>query len=156
MSVIEIKVPDIGDFTDIPVIEVLVKAGDTVKAEDSLVTLESDKATMDVPSPVGGVVKDVRVKVGDKVSQGTVVLTLEAADAQRPRRARHPPLRPRPRRPRRPRQPYPRLRRPKRHRRARPRPRRLRPPSTARRSRPRTHRRRCARSRASSASIFRA
>ena len=82
MSAIEIKVPDIGDFADIPVIEVLVKPGDTVKAEDSLVTLESDKATMDVPSPAGGVVKDVRVKVGDKVSQGTVVLTLEAADAK--------------------------------------------------------------------------
>ena len=82
MSAIEIKVPDIGDFDDIPVIEVLVKPGDTVKAEDSLVTLESDKATMDVPSPAGGVVKDVRVKVGDKVSEGTVVLTLEAADAK--------------------------------------------------------------------------
>jgi len=82
MSAIEIKVPDIGDFADIPVIEVLVKPGDTVKAEDSLVTLESDKATMDVPSPAGGVVKDVRVKVGDKVSEGTVVLTLEAADAK--------------------------------------------------------------------------
>jgi len=82
MSAIEIKVPDIGDFADIPVIEVLVKPGDTVKAEDSLVTLESDKATMDVPSPAGGVVKDVRVKVGDKVSEGTVVLTLEAVDAK--------------------------------------------------------------------------
>jgi len=82
MSAIEIKVPDIGDFADIPVIEVLVKPGDTVKAEDSLVTLESDKATMDVPSPAGGVVKDVRVKVGDTVSEGTVVLTLEAADAK--------------------------------------------------------------------------
>jgi len=82
MSAIEVKVPDIGDFTDIPVIEVLVKPGDTVKAEDSLVTLESDKATMDVPSPAGGVVKDVRVKIGDKVSEGTVVLTLEAAEAK--------------------------------------------------------------------------
>jgi pyruvate dehydrogenase E2 component (dihydrolipoamide acetyltransferase) len=81
MSAIEVKVPDIGDFTDVPVIEVLVKPGDTVKPEDSLVTLESDKATMDVPSPAGGVVKDVRVKVGDKVSEGSVVLTLEASDA---------------------------------------------------------------------------
>ena len=81
MSAIDVKVPDIGDFKDVPVIEVLVKAGDTVKPEDSLVTLESDKATMDVPSPAGGVVKDVRVKVGDKVSEGSVVLTLEAEAA---------------------------------------------------------------------------
>ena len=71
MSTIDVKVPDIGDFKDIPVIEVLVKAGDTVKAEDSLVTLESDKATMDVPSPAAGVVKEVKLKVGDKVSEGT-------------------------------------------------------------------------------------
>ena len=81
MSTIDVKVPDIGDFKDVPVIEVLVKAGDTVKPEDSLVTLESDKATMDVPSPAGGVVKDMRVKVGDKVSEGSVVLTLEAEAA---------------------------------------------------------------------------
>ena len=71
MSTIEVKVPDIGDFKDIPVIEVLVKPGDSVKAEDSLVTLESDKATMDVPSPAAGSVKEVKVKVGDKVSEGT-------------------------------------------------------------------------------------
>src|SRR5437868_579957 len=76
MSLQEIKVPDIGDFKDVPVIEVFVKAGDTVKAEDPLVTLESDKATMDVPAPLGGKVQDMRVKVGDKVSEGTVVLTL--------------------------------------------------------------------------------
>src|SRR5437588_5152976 len=75
---VEVKVPDIGDFTDVPVIEVLVKAGDTVKAEDSLVTLESDKATMDVPSPSAGIVKDVKVKLGDKVSEGSVIVTLEA------------------------------------------------------------------------------
>ena len=81
MSAIDVKVPDIGDFQDIPVIEVLVKPGDSVKAEDALVTLESDKATMDVPSPSAGVVKDVRVKVGDKVSEGSVILTLEAAAA---------------------------------------------------------------------------
>ena len=80
MSTIEVKVPDIGDFTDVPVIEVLVKAGDTVAAEDSLVTLESDKATMDVPSPAAGVVKEVRIKVGDKVAQGTLVLLLDAAE----------------------------------------------------------------------------
>jgi len=77
MGTIEIKVPDIGDFKDIPVIEVLVKAGDTVKMEDSLVTLESDKATMDVPSPVDGVVKALKVKVGDKVSEGSLLLTVE-------------------------------------------------------------------------------
>src|SRR5437867_7360872 len=79
MSTIEVKVPDIGDFKDIPVIEVLVKAGDTVKAEDPLVTLESDKATMDVPSPAGGVVKELKLKIGDKVSEGSVILTLRAA-----------------------------------------------------------------------------
>jgi dihydrolipoamide dehydrogenase len=77
MATIEVKVPDIGDFTDVPVIEVLVKAGDAVKTEASLVTLESDKATMDVPSPVDGVVKDIRIKVGDKVSEGSLILTLE-------------------------------------------------------------------------------
>jgi pyruvate dehydrogenase E2 component (dihydrolipoamide acetyltransferase) len=78
---VEVKVPDIGDFTDIPVIEVLVKAGDSVKAEDSLITLESDKATMDVPAPTSGMVRDVKVKIGDKVSEGKVILTLETADA---------------------------------------------------------------------------
>ena len=86
MSTIEVKVPDIGDFTDVPVIEVLVKTGDTVKAEDSLVTLESDKATMDVPAPAGGVVQSVGVKVGDKVSEGHLILTLETA-AEAPSRA---------------------------------------------------------------------
>ena len=78
---VEVKVPDIGDFKDIPVIEVLVKPGDTVKVEDALVTLESDKATMDVPAPVAGVVKEVKVKAGDKVSEGSLVLVLEAAGA---------------------------------------------------------------------------
>jgi dihydrolipoamide dehydrogenase len=81
MSTIEIKVPDIGDFKDVPVIEVFVKPGDTVKAEDSLVTLESDKATMDVPSPAAGTVKQMKVKLGDKVAEGFVLLTLETADA---------------------------------------------------------------------------
>jgi dihydrolipoamide dehydrogenase len=75
---IEITVPDIGDFTNIPVIEVLVKPGDRVSKEDSLITLESDKATMDVPSPAAGVVKALKVKVGDKVSKGTAILTLES------------------------------------------------------------------------------
>src|SRR3989442_13217100 len=79
MSTIEVKVPDIGDFTDVPVIEVFVKPGDAVKAEDSLVTLESDKATMDVPSPAAGTVKDLKVNVGDKGSEGSVILTLDAA-----------------------------------------------------------------------------
>jgi len=81
MSAIEVKVPDIGDFKDVPVIEVFVKPGDTVKAEDSLVTLESDKATMDVPSPSAGVVKELKVKVGDKVSEGSAILTLESGGA---------------------------------------------------------------------------
>jgi pyruvate dehydrogenase E2 component (dihydrolipoamide acetyltransferase) len=78
-NVIEVKVPDIGGFKDVPVIEVLVKPGDTVKPEDSLLTLESDKATMEVPSPAAGVVKDLRIKVGDKVSEGSLVLTLESS-----------------------------------------------------------------------------
>jgi dihydrolipoamide dehydrogenase len=81
MAAIEIKVPDIGDFHDIPVIELLVQPGDAVKKEDSLVTLESDKATMDVPSTHAGTVKEVRVKLGDKVSQGTVIALLEADEA---------------------------------------------------------------------------
>ena len=78
-NTIEVKVPDIGDFKNIPVIEVLVKPGDAVSAEDPLITLESDKATMEVPAPVAGVVKEVKVKVGDRVSEGTPVLTLETA-----------------------------------------------------------------------------
>ena len=81
MSAIDVTIPDIGDFHDIPVIEVLVKPGDTVAVDDSLVTLESDKATMDVPSPAAGTVQAVLVKPGDKVSAGTAVLTLEAAAA---------------------------------------------------------------------------
>src|SRR5262252_10422095 len=76
MATIEVKVPDIGDFKDVPVIEVFVKAGDTVKAEDALISLESDKATMDVPSPTAGTVKDIALKIGDKVSEGTLILTL--------------------------------------------------------------------------------
>src|SRR2546423_14183044 len=75
---IEVKVPDIGDFKDVPIIEVLVQPGDRVKAEDPLITLESDKASMDVPSPVDGVVKELKVKVGDKVSQGALILIAEA------------------------------------------------------------------------------
>ena len=80
-TTIEVRVPDIGDFKDVPVIEVLVKAGDTVKAEDALITLESDKATMDVPSPAAGTVAELKVKAGDKLSEGSLILTLTTADA---------------------------------------------------------------------------
>ena len=82
-GVAEVRVPDIGDFKDVPVIEILVKPGDTVKPEDALVTLESDKATMEVPAPLGGKVQDIKVKVGDKVSEGTVIMALvtDAAEA---------------------------------------------------------------------------
>src|SRR5919106_5504732 len=72
-----VQLPNLGDFKDIDVIEVLVKPGDRVKAEDPLITLESDKATMELPSPRAGVVKDMKVKVGDKVSEGDLILTLE-------------------------------------------------------------------------------
>ncbi|SOD40714.1 dihydrolipoyl dehydrogenase [Nitrosovibrio sp. Nv4] len=74
----EIKIPDIGDFKDVPVIEVLVKPGDTVEKETSLITLETDKATMEIPAPQAGVVKELKVKVGDKVSEGSLILMLEA------------------------------------------------------------------------------
>ena len=90
MAKIDVNVPDIGDFKDVPVIEVLVKPGDTVKADQSLVTLESDKATMDVPSPVAGTVAEVIAKVGDKVSMGALIARIEAAGAT-PRCARLPP-----------------------------------------------------------------
>jgi dihydrolipoamide dehydrogenase len=80
-NVIEVKVPDIGDFKDIPVIEVLVKPGDAVNKEDALVTLESDKATMEVPAPVAGTVKELKIKVGDKVSEGSLILLLDGAAA---------------------------------------------------------------------------
>src|SRR5882672_9924855 len=81
MATMEVKVPDIGDFSDIPVIEVLVKVGDSIKVEQPLVTLESDKATMDVPSPVDGVVKQIAVKAGDKLSEGSLILTAETETA---------------------------------------------------------------------------
>ena len=80
-QIIEIKVPDIGDYKDVPVIEVLVKAGDKIDKEQSIVVLESDKATMDVPSSHAGVVKEVKVKVGDTLSEGSVVITLEEGAA---------------------------------------------------------------------------
>src|SRR5271165_4130255 len=75
---IEVRVPDIGDFKDVPVIEVLVKAGDRVKKNDSLITLESEKASMEVPAETDGVVQDVKVKVGDKVSEGSPILLLSS------------------------------------------------------------------------------
>ena len=80
-QLIEIKVPDIGDYKDVPVIEVHIKPGDAIEKEQSLVTLESDKATMDVPSSHSGVVKEVKVKVGDSISEGSVVLLLEGSEA---------------------------------------------------------------------------
>ena len=80
-NLIEVKVPDIGDFKDVPVIEVLVKPGDPVKAEDALITLESDKATLDVPSPAAGIVGDIKLKVGDRVSEGALILILDAVGA---------------------------------------------------------------------------
>ncbi|KQT10615.1 dihydrolipoyl dehydrogenase [Ramlibacter sp. Leaf400] len=81
MSTVEVKVPDIGDFNEVAVIEVLVKPGDTVKAEQSLVTVESDKASMEIPSSHAGVVKELKVKLGDKVSEGSLLLVLESAGA---------------------------------------------------------------------------
>src|SRR5215218_3364217 len=77
----EVRVPDIGDFSDVPIIEIMVSPGDTVAAEDPLVTLESDKATMDVPSPQEGVVQELKVSVGDTVSEGSVLLTLQPGGA---------------------------------------------------------------------------
>src|ERR1700726_5178007 len=91
-NLIDIKVPDIGDFRDVPIIEVLVKPGDRVKAEDPLITLESDKASMEVPSPSAGTVKTLAVKVGDKVSEGTPILTLELDGT----RAQSEPVKPKP------------------------------------------------------------
>jgi len=87
MATREAKVPDIGNYTNVPVIEVLVKAGDTVSKDQGLATLESDKATMEVPAPFDGVVKEVKVKVGDEVSEGAVVAVIESADAAAPAKA---------------------------------------------------------------------
>src|SRR3954453_11470932 len=84
MAVIEVKVPDIGDFKDVEIIELLVKPGDTVKAEQSLVTVESDKASMEIPSSHAGVVKELKVKLGDKINQGTPLLVVEAAGGAAP------------------------------------------------------------------------
>jgi pyruvate dehydrogenase E2 component (dihydrolipoamide acetyltransferase) len=84
MAIKEVLVPDIGNFESVDVIEVLVKAGDVVAKDDSLITLESDKASMDIPAPFGGTVKEVSIKVGDKAAQGTLILTLDSAEAAAP------------------------------------------------------------------------
>ncbi len=81
MSLIDIKVPDIGDFKEVEIIELLVKVGDTIKADQSLITVESDKASMEIPSSHAGVIKELKVKVGDKVAMGSMLLTLEAGEA---------------------------------------------------------------------------
>ena len=81
MASIDIKVPDIGDFQEVAVIEILVKVGDTVKVEQSLITVESDKASMEIPCSHAGVVKALKVKLSDKVKEGSVLLTLETADS---------------------------------------------------------------------------
>jgi pyruvate dehydrogenase E2 component (dihydrolipoamide acetyltransferase) len=84
MALKDVLVPDIGNFDSVDVIEVLVKAGDTIAADDSLVTVESDKASMDIPAPFAGVVKEVKVKVGDKIAQGHLILTLESVETASP------------------------------------------------------------------------
>ena len=92
-ALVDIKVPDIGDFTDVEVIEVMVKPGDPVRVDDSLITIESDKASMEVPATQAGIVKEIRVKIGDKVSEGSPIVVIETAAAadgnprQRPRPA---------------------------------------------------------------------
>ncbi|HEY0825622.1 MAG TPA: biotin/lipoyl-containing protein, partial [Ramlibacter sp.] len=79
MALVEVKVPDIGDFEEVAVIELLVKPGDTIKAEQSLVTVESDKASMEIPSSHAGVVKELKVKIGDKVAEGSVIALVESS-----------------------------------------------------------------------------
>ena len=80
MSITEVKVPDIGDFESVEIIEVICKKGDTVSVEDPLISVESDKATMDVPSPIAGVIREIKVKVGEKVSAGSLILKMETTD----------------------------------------------------------------------------
>ncbi|HXE39114.1 MAG TPA: biotin/lipoyl-containing protein, partial [Azonexus sp.] len=80
-NLVEVKVPDIGDFSDVPVIELYVKVGDSIKVDDAIATLESDKATMDVPSTVDGVVKEVLIQLGSRVSEGAVLIKVEAGAA---------------------------------------------------------------------------
>src|SRR5437762_13025493 len=81
MSMMEVKVPDIGDFKEVEVIELMVKVGDTIKVDQSLATVESDKASMEIPSSQAGVVKEIKVKVGDKVAEGSLLLLVEASGA---------------------------------------------------------------------------
>ena len=80
MAIVDIKVPDIGDFAEVGVIELLVKPGDTVAKDQSLITVESDKASMEIPSSHAGVVKELKIKIGDKIAEGSVILSLEAAE----------------------------------------------------------------------------
>src|SRR6202012_1072653 len=87
MSLVEVKVPDIGDFKDVDVIEVNIKPGDVIENEQALLTLESDKASIEVPSDTAGTVKEVRVKTGDKVSQGTVIAVVESSAEAAPAQA---------------------------------------------------------------------
>src|ERR1700709_1368149 len=84
MSIVEVKVPDIGDFKEVEVIELMVKVGDTIKVDQSLITVESDKASMEIPSSHAGIVKELRIKVGDKVAEGSLLLVLETADTGSP------------------------------------------------------------------------
>src|SRR5579864_6538276 len=96
-NIVDVKVPDIGDYKDVPIIEVLVKPGDVVKADASLVTLESDKATMDVPAPKAGVIREIIAKVGDKVAMGSLILRMEeGGDAAAPAPAAAPAAAPTP------------------------------------------------------------
>ncbi len=104
-NVVQIKVPDIGDFKEVEVIEVLVAVGDTIKAEQSLITVESDKASMEIPASQGGVVKSIAVKVGDKVAEGAVVLEVELRPPRKNPRPKPPGRLPPPRPPPRPRPP---------------------------------------------------
>ena len=95
-KIVEVKVPDIGDFKDVEVIEVLVKPGDRIVKEQSLISLESDKATMEIPAPEAGVVKELVIKLGDKVSQGAVILMLESGEEEKSRPAKTEPTKPEP------------------------------------------------------------
>jgi len=81
MSAIEVKVPDIGDFKEVEVIELMVKVGDTIKVDQSLITVESDKASMEIPSSHAGVVTEIKVKIGDKVAEGSLLVIVEASGA---------------------------------------------------------------------------
>ena len=80
MSTVEVKVPNIGDFKEVEVIELMVKVGDTIKVDQSLITVESDKASMEIPSTHAGVVKELKVKVGDKIAEGSALLVVEASE----------------------------------------------------------------------------